>query len=158
MIPGIALPGRRLFVHMEEIIEFQKYGDTPAEMQRMVDTVVRGLRSQGFQQSMSASLDTCRVRGTEGRKCAAGWLLPDDLYTGERMETIHSVFEAVLDNTEYVGDDPPEDMLTAGVLIRRLQHAHDGGTWGGQQQAPEKMEASLREVVADAGLIWPEGV
>lgn len=46
--------------------------------QEIFDTVVTGLFEQG-----GPSMDkygACMYRGCNGRKCAAGWLIPDDLY------------------------------------------------------------------------------
>lgn len=50
--------------------------------QEMFDTAVRGVLQQG---GSSNEHGLCMYRSRTGRKCAAGWLLPDDLYD-ENME------------------------------------------------------------------------
>jgi len=52
--------------------------------QEIFDVVYRGLASQGFRQSVKSTSwsDTgprCRYRSEVG-KCAAGWLIPDEMY------------------------------------------------------------------------------
>jgi hypothetical protein len=81
--------------------------------QEIFNTVYNGLKSQGFKQSRDGNL--CRYRSCEG-KCAAGHLLPDDVYT-EAMEG--NAIEGVswfLENFE--GDNLD--------FIDELQQVHDG--------------------------------
>jgi len=64
--------------------------------------VVEGLAKQGFRQSVKPSvfgLPTCSYRGVEGRKCAAGFLIPDEIYKpefeGKNVLALQSVFEGL---------------------------------------------------------------
>ena len=53
---------------------------TPITKQDTFDTVYRGLAQQGFKRSLETAGEGCRYRGAEGRKCAAGYVLPDEMY------------------------------------------------------------------------------
>lgn len=48
--------------------------------QEIFDKVWTGLKAQGFQQSVSDD-GLCKYRGLNGLKCAAGHLIPDDVYS-----------------------------------------------------------------------------
>lgn len=61
----------------------------------------------------------CRYRGPNGRKCAAGQLIPDELYKPE-MER-KSVWSLRRDLPEILCWDPAHD-----DLVSSLQFAHDG--------------------------------
>jgi hypothetical protein len=56
-----------------------------AEDQAMFEAMVRGLASQGWRRSRTdeAFASKCVYRGGEERKCAVGWLIPDDKYYPE---------------------------------------------------------------------------
>lgn len=60
--------------------------------QELFDTIVAGLRSQKARSELSNVLNAdggikvgkehgCAYRGVEGRKCALGWVIPDEDYT-----------------------------------------------------------------------------
>lgn len=55
--------------------------------QEIFDTVVKHLRSQGCK-SIDPETGNCLYRGPNGKKCAAGCLIPDDKYE-ESMEGRH---------------------------------------------------------------------
>lgn len=55
----------------------------PETKQEVFNIVVRGLASQQWEKSKTAY--GCAYRGEHGRKCAGGWLIPDECYT-PRME------------------------------------------------------------------------
>lgn len=52
---------------------------TKLTKQKTFDTVYRGLAKQGFERSINGE-ETCVYRGDHHRKCAAGILIPDELY------------------------------------------------------------------------------
>jgi hypothetical protein len=86
------------------------------EDQEMFDTMVRGLASQGWERSLASveMSDRCAYRGDEGRKCAVGWLIPDEAYRPE-MEgwpVLHVLEECAV----------PSSMA---YWIRRAQLEHD---------------------------------
>ena len=60
-------------------------------LQELFDTAVAGLASQGFERSMAPGKveedypeeipeAVCMYRGEKGRRCAIGWLIPDESY------------------------------------------------------------------------------
>ncbi len=55
---------------------------TIEQMQDYFTRAVEGLASQGFAQSKDG-IGGCSYRGTAGRRCALGWLIPDDAYTAD---------------------------------------------------------------------------
>lgn len=48
--------------------------------QEVFDIVVNGLRAQKYERSMDDKGVVCSYRGTNNRKCAAGFILPDEKY------------------------------------------------------------------------------
>ena len=82
--------------------------------QEAFDTVAKHLLTQG-QRSTADGTDGCRYRGGEGRKCAAGVLIPDEIYR-EEMEGFS--WRAVCEMHPLV----PQ---THCHLITELQHLHD---------------------------------
>lgn len=84
--------------------------------QEAFDTIVKGLASQGFQRSMVGA--GCRFRDRQGRKCAVGWVIPDEkYYPGLEGTAIHSL--------RLRGLVP---MSVDGALLQRAMSCHDGGT------------------------------
>ena len=61
-------------------------------LQEVYDTAVAGLASQEFQ---GCYIDgaICAYRGTEGRKCAIGYCIPDEMYSPDMEEkSIRTLF------------------------------------------------------------------
>ncbi len=106
--------------------------------QEIVNAVVNGLRSQGFERSLSLGRQ-CKVRGDQGFKCAAGWLLPDEAYT-PAMETISTLVDHCVHSSSQ----------ELSVLVTELRIAHD------RSRSPMDMEIKLRTIVAAHNLVWPE--
>ena len=79
--------------------------------QEIFDTAARGIIGQGGPSVVLGG--ACLYRGPNGRKCAAGWLLPDDEWSEEI-------------NSAWVGDVPYFEGHKHLSLIFRLQVAHDG--------------------------------
>jgi hypothetical protein len=99
-----------------------------------------GLKSQGFERSVNSN-DTCYYRGTEGRRCAIGWLMPDENYRPE--------FEgnaATADIISACGINPTDSNM--GWLCN-LQSMHDG------YHTPEEMVVALRRFAEQSGLVVP---
>jgi hypothetical protein len=114
--------------------------------QELFDRVVAGLASQGFERSRSADDEACMYRGLHGRRCAAGWALPDDLYDS-RMEGA-SVDKSPHTRAEvFVG---PADADALRNLLVALQFAHDRSVF------PADMRAELRTTGYEHGLVIPE--
>lgn len=91
--------------------------------QTAFNQVVRGLMKQG-EPSFDAKGAHCFYRGTDGKKCAAGHLVPDELYK-ESMEKI--TIDNILDPTGSHYDKELAQYLS-GVdigLLTELQVIHD---------------------------------
>jgi hypothetical protein len=90
----------------------------------MFDTVLTNLTTQGVASTGRTNPEydnSCQYRGTDGRKCAAGWLIADEHYDsdmeGSNATTI-TVFEAL------VKSGVPKTQH-AEQLISKMQDAHD---------------------------------
>lgn len=90
------------------------------DKQQIFDEVAYGIIQQGAP-SVNAS-GSCRYRGPNGRKCAAGHLIPDDRYK-DSMEgcRVHAV--------PYLGGQFAGPLLD---FIAELQNAHDANSAHGE--------------------------
>lgn len=121
--------------------------------QQAFDQMVRGLASQGWEQSRQAVGGGCQYRGIGGRKCAVGWLIPDELYDPKLDDSADG------DHDTNIGALVDERLLDVDAsllpFLREAQHAHDWRMVRGQL-------APMREAFLDLGvrhnLTWPEGV
>lgn len=84
------------------------------KLQEIFNTVWNGLKSQGFEQSLVDG-NTCVYRGDAGRKCAAGWLLPDEEWS--KTFNAKRIAQVPFFNNNFNIDELD--------LIFRLQTAHD---------------------------------
>lgn len=112
--------------------------------QEIFDKVVAGLASQGFERSVDAeSPHRCMYRGAEGRRCAAGWLIPDEQYRAglEKLPVVSAAVCGVL-----VGLVGEENIL----FVQALQDVHDNG------RTPLSMQDNLRNVAGRYSLELPE--
>ena len=82
--------------------------------QETFDTVAKHMLTQG-RRSTTDGANTCRYRGSEGRKCAAGVLIPDEIYT-EEMEGL---------GWRAVCETHPRVPQAHCQLISELQRIHD---------------------------------
>ena len=111
--------------------------------QELFNLAVRGLRGQGWKQSVwvEGTVGSCSYRGTEGRRCAIGWCIPDEVYD-ENLEG-KTVWESSV--VRAAAGIRLQDRL----LAARLQDTHDLN--GGRA-----MEETFRQLARDYGLEWPE--
>ena len=109
-------------------------------MQETYDTVVEHLLKQGGPSMLKGSNVTCAYRGDNGRKCAAGILIPDDRYH-PNMENKSVKAWDVRDVIEELG-------YVNGDLLQRLQEAHDSSA----EDWNAKIVFRLREVARIYGL------
>lgn len=112
--------------------------------QKAFNKAYRGLASQGFERSTAptdGNHDQCLYRGPGGRKCAAGWLIPDRKYKPE-MEA-SGIVTYVLDEGLYDFDG------LDGRFLLTLQRAHDNGL------SPRSMKQRLAEFATEFGLTVP---
>lgn len=99
------------------------------------------------------SLDepSCRYRGPNGAKCAAGVLIPDHLYnpTMEEM-AIGDVCAQWREVGDYLSDVNP-------AILDRLQSAHDDAAQNdvNDEDFTAEMTAELREIMTEIGMEVP---
>lgn len=94
------------------------------ELQEIFDTVVKHLHEQNSQ-----SVDekgSCMYRGVDGKKCAVGCLIPDDLYSKD-IETHGSGATEVRHVLAKAGVIKSEDDIFTSeqLLLNSLQRFHD---------------------------------
>lgn len=107
------------------------YVEVPARSrQDQFNKVWAGLESQGWKMStvnIGRDVPMCRYRGSNGAKCAVGWLIPDDQYS-----------------RELEGYRPTDEFLLA------LQKAHDTVEFDNRT-----MQSNLSYVARTYGLTCP---
>lgn len=112
-------------------------------LQQIFDKVWIGLKSQGFYQSLEEK--SCCYRGEGGRKCAVGWLIPDDKYDPNWENTTSEyLFIEVPGFDQIVGVDD----IVKGHL-NELQRIHDCNN------TPESMKHALTNFAYRYGLTIP---
>ena len=82
----------------------------------------------------------------EARKCALGWLVPDDAYT-PKLELMNELYRFIAG-----ADFFATVRCQMGRFLASLGSAHDLG------RSPEQMKADLQKVVREWDLAWPEDV
>lgn len=115
-------------------------------LQEHFDYVVSNLLKQNAK-STRENGGLCAYRGEHGRKCAAGWLIPDDKYDRAMDDggTIGGSFKRIVANFP---DAIPEELRTGdgfGMVVR-MQEIHDRG--GG----PSHWRERFSSLAADWGL------
>jgi hypothetical protein len=88
--------------------------------QQIFDTVARHLLTQARQARSHADFGLCAYRASDGCKCAAGALIPDDLYDPE--------FEGHGADSNFLVKRMPPWWRENLMLIRDLQVVHDSYT------------------------------
>lgn len=126
------------------------HGARVANHQKTFNESWAGLRSQGFNRSLDREAwgsteawgSACAYRGRAGRKCAVGWLIPDNLYSpsmeGLAATSRRAGLAAALEELNHDLD-----------LLVALQKAHD------DSHSPESMESKLRKTARLFGLSVP---
>lgn len=85
--------------------------------QEVFDKVVTGVLKQG-RKSVHSPGGTCKYRGTDGAKCAAGFLIKDECYIAPMENNLAVVLqERWPEAVEYTAEQ--------ANLVRALQVAHD---------------------------------
>lgn len=106
--------------------------------QEVFNAVWNGLKSQGFERSGWGG--SCKYRGPDGKKCAAGWLMTDEEYRPS--------FEGRSADYLEVGDLFKSKGIDTSFLME-LQAVHD------VNNTPVKMERALREFANEQKLTVP---
>lgn len=115
--------------------------------QEMFNKAVAGLAGQGFKRSVTSG-GSCRYRDVEGRKCAVGHLIPDEVYQSSfEGKTIGYLLKQCPElGTLLHGRSPTGEEF----LLELLQWAHDVG------KVPAVMRENLRVVASQYNLKIPE--
>lgn len=110
--------------------------------QEIFDEVVKGLESQSWIASIGEN-GYCQFRGLGGRKCAIGWLIPDDDYN-KAFENLNGDIERLLKKLE--------QSYTIELLefLWELRDLHD------DLPNPEAMREGYRKFAKSHDLTWPE--
>lgn len=109
--------------------------------QEIFNAVYLGLKSQGFERSLRSE-GYCTYRGDNGRKCAVGWLIPDENYS----PAIEG--DSALDRS--VQECLPAELKGKTQFLNKLQVVHDDGL------DPGLMQTYLLDFAENYGLTIPE--
>lgn len=115
--------------------------NSPQNAQEIFDHVVENLRKQKYKSASSNS--SCLYRGPNGRKCAAGWLIPDEIYD-PCME------KSVVRNLNFFSNHPVYGKFLD--LINDLQYIHDYDGYSGYGIAD--WESSWEDLARKYNLIY----
>jgi len=110
--------------------------------QEIFDKAYLGLKSQGFIRSVSSGI-SCVYRGPEGRKCAVGWLIPDEKYD-PKFDTEIWGFQRIFKEIR-ISISQQQDFL-----IEELRFCHDSS------RQPETMRNKLHTIAKDFNLKIPQ--
>jgi hypothetical protein len=113
--------------------------------QQAFTAAVCGLASQNWERSTRPhpiGINACRYRGDDGRRCAVGWLIPDELYT-EEMEG---------EAADGVADLLGVTDRALVVLLEDMQDTHD------TSRSYLSMREHFKRIADRYGLAWPEGL
>lgn len=109
--------------------------------QQLFDRAVRGLASQGWEQSLkfNRGVSSCAYRGAADTRCAVGWL-----FDGEVSDEMNVMGVGKLIDNKLVEVD--KELVP---FLLQLQRMHDSHDW------PEYMEKAYRQYAAANDLLWP---
>jgi hypothetical protein len=104
--------------------------------QEIYDKVYAGFEAQGWQKGGYHNLNQkfeCSYRSPNGTKCAAGHLIPDELYERQMEGTSWNGLIKSNDSLSFMFSFSQHD------LIRKLQNAHDSA-------APEQLKDAITQL------------
>ena len=114
--------------------------------QEIFDTVVTHLR--GMEKPSAYGDGSCAYRGMDGAKCAAGVLIPDEIYSPEMEGCPVENFPA-----KDFGKSLPDWFVKNSYLIQRFQWEHDCEcNW---DETGFCGECNFAEMAEDFGLTYP---
>jgi hypothetical protein len=111
--------------------------------QQIFNTAYHGLAAQGFTRSTQSDGVQCAYRGTDNKRCALGYLIPDAIYNPEWDRARLNAHALANENITKAICKENSDFLV------ELQEAHD------YAHAPEDMMARLAEFAQLNGLTIP---
>lgn len=112
--------------------------------QQMFNTAYHGLAAQGFTQSMRPDGEGCAYRGQDGKRCALGYLIPDNVYNPEwdGPDGTSAYFLAEYDTTNVI-------CRANQQFLVQLQTVHDCAP------SPDVMKERLADFAKEHGLTIP---
>jgi hypothetical protein len=108
----------------------------PKSNQDVFDKVLKAIRKQKYTQSIVGY--SCKYRGPNGLRCAAGHLIPNSLYK-VRIEGTSISGTMMLDEVK-------------NYLIQFMQFAHDNRL----KEGSAEWELGMKEIASDYNLIYTE--
>lgn len=121
------------------------------DKQEIFNKAYLGLKSQGFERSSVE--ECCLYRDPSGRKCAIGYLIPDELYSEnmERYGFANSLVKRFPEIAKILGVQDSDYSIPISFLsfLDELQMCHDLG------HTPEKMEEKLQDFAHNYSLTVP---
>lgn len=107
------------------------------DKQQIFEKVCDGLHSQGWRRSERET--QCMYRGPEGRRCAVGWLIPDDIYKTAMEGSLAHLIEYSQSGTDTAH---LASVLTEHrAFLKRLQELHD------QEHLPTMLRGNPRTMM-----------
>lgn len=123
--------------------------------QEIFDTVLNGLRNQkipSYKRRDTGDVE-CLYRGPEGRKCAAGMLIPDDQY---RPDMEGQPFVWLVNGTYKHFADVPDHLVEHRNFITSLQQLHD--RWAEGAYGYYSWEGQMKSLATSNGLQYNPAV
>jgi hypothetical protein len=111
--------------------------------QEIYNKAYLGLASQGWVQSIN-DMELCQYRSGDGRKCAVGWLIPDDKYEKSMENT------GIGQLIRYREFDCIAELAHEERFLSQLQSAHD------EEHIPDNMKARFEAIAIEWGLEIPK--
>lgn len=112
--------------------------------QEMFDMAYCGVMRQGGP-SVDPDNRQCLYRAPGGKKCAAGWLIPDEAYS-EAMEGVP------IEPVHLVAMGLPKETEMYRTFVREMQRAHDVASWQKGQEFLDAFTTLMRAVAVGYNL------
>ena len=116
----------------------------PKNNQDAFDKVLKAIRAQGYQRSVNAD-GSCKYRGPNGLRCAAGHLIPNSLYKASIEGVSISDARIPEEITNYF------DSVSLD-LIQSMQFAHDNYL----EESITAWELRMKEIAWSYNLVYTE--
>lgn len=118
----------------------------PKNNQDAFDKVLKAIRKQNYVQSEDPLTESCVYRGPNKVRCAAGHLLPNNLYRksmeGKSISSVLMNFSSIGDYFSNVDDG----------LLSELQSAHDANLGSGKHA----WESRMKQIAKYYNLVYTE--
>lgn len=118
----------------------------------VTQTLRQGARSLRADKT-GKSMPVCAYRGAEGRKCAVGGVLPDEVYSPDMDQAAGTIADVLEQLTVRYGAEAEivKEITRDLDLLTRCQHVHD-------DVLPEDWYNEFARIARDFDLMMPLGV